>query len=566
MTRRQFLGRLFQYYITIRNSQSIYGIYHPWVQRPIGSEVTVHIGYFDSYSFHETGSRKGIDSRYYNPGAGLSEFQYTFPIFCIYDISKENSCTKENMIYCNAKMSKSRGGYKIDSYSSTTVKTNNGSYLIPVGRYKLQIILSGAGYNFSQTEYYFEITDCRGNDNAYSSGIQYYNIPTKHIYLECGFDYIYYDVKQDKKIINGAEHYKKVGTIPISNEIVDCGTAIEVLPRFKYISDGLFFDYYIQYHRVSNGSTNWSNNSDSNLVNIGTLKYNRGYSQSKDLIFVYNNGNADAYQYNSLDSSFWIDNTLSSYVSYIPHLGGTAWCVYQYYNIYNPNDENYCPYVSLSGGNLTVTRRKYVGTYNSFKPRPYAENSFVEMQIFQGKKDVSIMENINNLVAMLPEYDQDFHSRKERTDNHTCHKPIYNNGQVPNESIAAVNKEAPDGCDVYYFTYNFGSYLNGSYQPDKVIQIPAKELQNGYSEENVSIIKRTPSFSSVIKDGGYVHDRTWTIETDWDEQETKISKFTGNIDWTGYECHTIDNIWEGNMLYRPNVIEYGDSSIIPETT
>ena len=43
MNRRQFLGRFFQAVISAHNSNSIYGIYHPWRQYTLKANVNINL-------------------------------------------------------------------------------------------------------------------------------------------------------------------------------------------------------------------------------------------------------------------------------------------------------------------------------------------------------------------------------------------------------------------------------------------------------------------------------------------------------------------------------------------
>ena len=128
MNRRQFLGRLFQAVISAHNSNSTYGIYHPWRQyNDIKTYVYIYLQY-----------RTGINPDYDPSNPNSSQYKYNSipytggngPIMALYD-------SNDTMIYCSA------------YYQPNGTLYNNIStsiyFTLPAGTYTLKCLSLGKG-------------------------------------------------------------------------------------------------------------------------------------------------------------------------------------------------------------------------------------------------------------------------------------------------------------------------------------------------------------------------------------------------------------------------------------
>lgn len=172
MNRRQFLGRFFQAIISAHNSNSTYGIYHPWRQYE-ELRVSVRI-----YLVFRTGTDSSGNSIYSNiPYTGNEG-----PIMAIYD-------SNNTMIYCSA--------YYVNNgtYLYNTIRSDFKVNLLP-GTYTIKCLSLGKGLYLGESGQSMSFTvpsagsryvdPSTGGYNKYNN---YGNISTPSITVRYLFDY-----------------------------------------------------------------------------------------------------------------------------------------------------------------------------------------------------------------------------------------------------------------------------------------------------------------------------------------------------------------------------------------
>ena len=101
MNRRQFLGRFFQAVISAHNSNSMYGIYHPWRQYDnLRTYVSINLKMRTGINeYYDPSITDPYDSRHYRYIYGNIPFTgNNGPIMAVYNSS-------DRMIYCSAYLS-----------------------------------------------------------------------------------------------------------------------------------------------------------------------------------------------------------------------------------------------------------------------------------------------------------------------------------------------------------------------------------------------------------------------------------------------------------------------------
>lgn len=183
MNRRQFLGRVFQAILSLHNSYSTYGIYHPWRQYESNkTNVSIYLkmvtGVNPYYDPSITDKSDNRSSRYL-----YRSIPYTGnngPIMAVYDDSN-------NMIYCSA--------YYLNGTLYNSIST--GIYLngVPDGTYTVKCLSLGKGLylgesgqsiSFSVKAADRAVDTATGDYNKYNN-YGYINQPT--VYIDFLFDY-----------------------------------------------------------------------------------------------------------------------------------------------------------------------------------------------------------------------------------------------------------------------------------------------------------------------------------------------------------------------------------------
>lgn len=159
MNRRQFLGRFFQAVISKHNSNSIYGIYHPWRQyNNISQNAVIYLR-----------CTTGTDVTY------LPSVSQQDTIIAIYDANNE-------MIYCSAYK---RNG-TIYNNLSDTIYLNN----IAPGTYKIKCLQYGIGldkYNNNQVTFIIpDLPDRTGLPNNNYGYINNPQVEVQYLFTLCG--------------------------------------------------------------------------------------------------------------------------------------------------------------------------------------------------------------------------------------------------------------------------------------------------------------------------------------------------------------------------------------------
>ena len=158
MNRRQFLGRVFQSVISLHNSYSYYGIYHPWRQyQDIKTYVNIYFRY-------RTGKNPNYDPTNQNSEEYLTSYipytgQYG-PIIALYK--------GDEMIYCSAY----KNGDTIRNSAQSDVRCN----LLP-GTYTIKVLSLGKGLVLgpSGQSMIFEIPEIDRKVDPYTGGYNKYN-------------------------------------------------------------------------------------------------------------------------------------------------------------------------------------------------------------------------------------------------------------------------------------------------------------------------------------------------------------------------------------------------------
>lgn len=171
MTRRDFLNRMFCGIVGECNSNSFYGyvnkfdrlkaVAYPQIELYFGQHIytttytdsdahyynmgTQVWSYYNRYN-NSSGSTKGFDSRYeLSQTANNVTYGYCPPVFVIRDMDKDR------IVFCNCSMSSDTG---LITTTPSVIYTNtdkNYSLYLPTGNYSMEMILSGAGFDFDVT-------------------------------------------------------------------------------------------------------------------------------------------------------------------------------------------------------------------------------------------------------------------------------------------------------------------------------------------------------------------------------------------------------------------------------
>ena len=135
MNRRQFLGRFFQAIISANNSDSIYGIYHPWRQyNNVLYRVTVNL---------QVAFTNKSGEIIYNR---LPSISLRNTVIAVYDLN-------DIMIYCSA--------YKYNGNITNNLNSPIYLYNMPSGAYKIKCLQYGIGLEESMfgNELVFEVPE-----------------------------------------------------------------------------------------------------------------------------------------------------------------------------------------------------------------------------------------------------------------------------------------------------------------------------------------------------------------------------------------------------------------------
>lgn len=237
MNRRQFLGRFFQAIISAHNSNSIYGIYHPWRQyEKIKANVTIYLQFRTSTDSYGNSTYSNIP---YTRDEG--------PIMAIYD-------SNNIMVYCSAYYYYTNNGTYLRNTVGTnfTVKLPPGSYTIKclsLGK-GLYLGESGQSMSFTVPEASRYIDPSTGEYNKYNNYgyIQVPSVTVKYLFDYEGMTFEYEckrtPIGRDLRTIPGVKKYTY--TYPSYEDTVaiaaEYGMTREKWTFDKYLSNCRFYN------------------------------------------------------------------------------------------------------------------------------------------------------------------------------------------------------------------------------------------------------------------------------------------------------------------------------------
>lgn len=257
MNRRQFLGRFFQAIISAHNSNSIYGIYHPWRQYTrVDSYVTIYlrmrVGDNPDYDPSVTDPYDNRYSQYvYNsiPYTGTSG-----PIMAVYD-------SNDTMIYCSA--------YYSGSHLYNNISSNISLGLLRPGIYTVKCLSLGKGLYLGESgqSITFEVKEAdrrydlnTGEYNKYNN-YGYINFPSININFLFDFEGLSFDldvqmvpVGDDIRNVTGVKHatYTYPSLSELQAAVAEYGYSIDhygYMQTCGFYSNGgsVPYDYTIRY-------------------------------------------------------------------------------------------------------------------------------------------------------------------------------------------------------------------------------------------------------------------------------------------------------------------------------
>lgn len=609
MNRKQLLGRLMSYYMSMSVSHSNFGFYYPWVQRPIGAYVRIQFGYTyeDMWGthFNSTDNYYTSDSRFIPDSSSVSVGHTVPPIFGVFDISKTSECTKENMIYTNACISSKTNKISIRfdygylyNYAATGYR---GSMIVcKPGRYKIKVLSSGAGYNFSSVprEKVFEVHDYRGDPAIYNS-YWGYNIQTIQVEMESRFDFCGYVGRCEREVFDVADLYELFYEFPIGGVSATPDQLGFVSPKKSLAgAKGLKYNVFVDYKSVTDGlplAADLAASSDS----FGSLKIHFNRSDSfcgTAYPWYFEGGVARAYNLRGVDSFYRL---------YVPEINYTFTPALDDYmngsTYYKGGYMDYCWYLDEANFNVELTTYAAMGynvpygfvlqrsegkkgaTPNKWMHPVYTHETFIWYDIGYNDKYNAYergvtCEQVTN-EAMQSDGVKELMERssawrKEIDEARTAtYEPVLEISEGATyqnyKNNEWVNRRAPDGSQ-FYWTYKDGS--NGTI-------CTAAELRRDYATATVTYWKLVGLKPSYNPSEGKYYDDIYTVVTDdlyYDKhatvgltaegvyEEIQEPKFEGEVNWDGIEYHDVDRFWKNNMIFRTSVIDYEDlESFLP---
>lgn len=257
MNRRQFLGRFFQAVISANNSNSTYGIYHPWRQyTKMDSDVTIYLKMrVGDNPYYDPSVTDPYDNRYsryvYNsiPYTGTSG-----PIMAVYD-------SNDTMVYCSA--------YYSSGNLYNNISSNISLGLLRPGIYTIKCLSLGKGLYLGESgqSITFEVKEAdrrydlnTGEYNKYNN-YGYINYPSIAINFLFDFEGLSFDldvqmvpIGDDIRNVDGVKHatytYPSLGVLQTA--AAEYGCNIDHSAYMKtcgyYTNDGAVpYDYTIRY-------------------------------------------------------------------------------------------------------------------------------------------------------------------------------------------------------------------------------------------------------------------------------------------------------------------------------
>lgn len=198
MNRRQFLGRVFQSIISLHNSYSYYGIYHPWRQyQEVKTYVNIHFKYRTgkNANYDPTNQNSEEYTTSYIPYAGQGG-----PIIALYK--------GDEMIYCSAY----KNGDTIRNNAQGVVNCNllPGAYTIKVLSLGKGLVLgpSGQSMTFEIPEFDRKIDPYTGEYNKYNN-YGYISAPWMDVTFLFDFEGLSFDLEFEY-----IEHGKDLRGVP----------------------------------------------------------------------------------------------------------------------------------------------------------------------------------------------------------------------------------------------------------------------------------------------------------------------------------------------------------------
>lgn len=208
MNRREFLGRWTTALVTRSGANSMHGIYNTMPMFKTTTYVKVDIRTGSGITEGETGgkpywylkktvegSKKGTDSRYAlnttDEATGI-KYGYCPTVYVIRQVDTGK------IVYCNTRISAETGLIGGLPVAYAPAKYYSGSLYLPAGRYKFEVILSGAGYDYSINRVIAQCYNLNGDstytklsDSASGEFVIPNTLKYDNTYSNGGFSYFY---------------------------------------------------------------------------------------------------------------------------------------------------------------------------------------------------------------------------------------------------------------------------------------------------------------------------------------------------------------------------------------
>lgn len=570
ISRRQLMGRLVRFYISMRNSCDIYGIYQPWRQTPVGSYVRLQfMVYADipgNSELYYASSFYGTDERYEHSQYDAERGYWSCPpIVCIFDITKTDQLSDENMIFSNAVFNEATGKYRVNTGGASFYiqeRHSGSSYyqnmIVPPGRYKVWWCLTGAGlYPYGTTSFEFEVNDSKLSDNFYS-GYSYRNIPTKDVNIPVIYQYLYYCPEFTYAYGNMSDYIEKdairISLDPTSsvNGFIPSVYMYDFTDSLPVCITYLSFKYYITTFGSSPFYYRDGNHYMSGGTGCGILKDNKSSLGEYDICSWLRDDCTEHFDILKFPNCFDVRH---------PDPNGSVLG-------YSGNG----PLVSLSetAVNFENEKPKFASTDYYLKSSGYSNVSW-----FAPKGD-------NQYPALHREYY--VHPGGNEIDNikseyretpllaaAKINALLYEKKNMFFDEPARFIQEAADDSKIYF---DQSSIPDGSYL----------YIQSGsntwYSFDNIDVIRGTAD-SSAIKTSRVTYEATLPGENKEDSSTDDYSvHYSGDIkrttylnseqryedtrQWGAYTNHIYPACWSGNKLMRPTAIQGGPLNFIPK--
>lgn len=586
--RRDFLRRLFQYYISMINDKHHFMIYRPWLEHQL------LMSYNTLYLRVKTGENEFVSIPYSgNDG----------PIIALYNSEGEQ-------VYCSAY--KYSNGQIYNSISSSIYLNN-----LSGGIYTVKLLRTGKGIlSFVGGKYSVAITipkadryhNSDGTYNSANNTSKWINQPYNNLYLDFEAEYLEFDVKPIVTTCSQSElpEYTKFTWTPPGYQ--DVKQQVEAIYKLwggiyenrtydyeKYLEDfftgfsmdidllekicpiyAFYFDVIASVHKGEK------------IENRGKVSFNYN--------ITYLNGNAAAYialgdSYNpktyvsSNDRGFDIETSVTYARGYLGNTGLTTFSGYYFNRLESMLGVCIATFNEIRGNSYPMAEA--VGGYYNVGVKMLSEPRVNQKRINYIKNDEGTISSINIPCLSINaqyEYDQLIVTGKsgagayegqfygERDTN------IYNTPQENiNKRVSKYLEFKEQAIAAYNNSLSAGSYQHSTSQNGMKFDVPIALILGLIPEEKLYIKINNYDFEglsnffdiaysdvdSVSRNMNFVNGFDALEKDEYQIQTFKIPKvIEGSIDYTGYEqCEDYRN-WVGTRIYRPTSIDI-DLSEIP---